>query len=150
MDRNTKLVIVLGLVIVTILYFVNIYLAGIVFIILLVLVMSLFIMEDSRHAPNIVAELSDTAKAVVIKNTGNSPAVRIRTTLIPANITFEQPSLDPDALVEYPLEGMVERIKVVITYRNDQDAEYSHTYTLSALDIGYDPLKPMFPLFRWK
>jgi hypothetical protein len=45
---------------------------------------------------------------------------------------------------------MVEEVKVVIRFQNEKGTSFSRTYRLSALEGGFEPLKPMIPIFGWK
>ena len=143
-----QILLVSGIVITLIVFLINIYAAGIVFILFATLVMSLFIMQDSTILPDVVAELKEDAKTIVIRNSGNSPAMKIHLALVPLDIEFDLPSLAPDLTHEYPLGKMIDEVKVVITFENERGDAYSRSYTLSSRGGGYDPLKPMIPLFR--
>jgi hypothetical protein len=85
-------------------------------IILVVLIMSMLIMQDSTFHPDIAAQIRDDAKAIIIRNTGNSTAVKIHLALVPMNIEFDLPSLAADDSHEYPLATMVNEVKVVTTF----------------------------------
>ena len=67
MDKRTTAILVAGIIVTTILFFVSIYLAGIALIILVALVMSLFIMQDTTFMPLVEARLKDDAKAIMVK-----------------------------------------------------------------------------------
>ncbi|HNL87111.1 MAG TPA: hypothetical protein PKH71_08155, partial [Methanoregulaceae archaeon] len=77
MERNHKILLAVALVISLILLIVDIYLGGIAFIIFIVLLMSVFIMEDAKMLPNVTASLNNEATAVVFKNGGNATAFTI-------------------------------------------------------------------------
>ncbi len=150
MDKNT-ITILAGVILVTILlYFVSIYLAGVALIILVAIVMSLMIMNETTGMPQITVRLKDDAKAVIITNKGNSPALKIHVALVPMNIEYDVPSLAVDASHEYPLSAMIPEVKVVVTFENEKGQRFSHTHRLSASGEEYDPLKPMIPVFGWK
>ena len=56
MDKKSQIVLVLGIVITIIIYFIfDIYLAGIFFVLAIALFMSLLIMEDSKYLPEAVS-----------------------------------------------------------------------------------------------
>jgi hypothetical protein len=150
MDNRTKFLLIGGILLAIILIFVSIYLAGVVFILTGVLVMSLMIMQDSSFHPDIVATMREDAKAVIIRNSGNSAAVQIHVALVPVNKEFDLPSLAAEETFECPLDAMTEDVKAVITYANEQHQPFTSTYTLSAMGGGFEPLKPMIPLFKWK
>jgi hypothetical protein len=149
MDKKITGVLIAGILITLLLYFVSIYLAGITIILTLVLVMSLFIMQDSRCIPDAEAILRDDAKAVIIRNTGNSAALDVHVALVPLNIEYDIPLLDAEVSHEHPFDSMVEKVKVVITFRNEQHKTFSRVFLLSATG-EHDPLKPMIPIFGWK
>ncbi|WP_321507420.1 hypothetical protein [uncultured Methanoregula sp.] len=150
MDNKTRILLVAGLLITIIAFFINIYAGGIVLIILATLVMSLFIMKDSVSLPDIVAEFTDDAKGIVIRNSGNDTAFDIHVALIPENIEYDLESLEPDASSVHPLEKMICSVKVVVTFRNTKQQAFSRTYPLSSTGDNFDPLKPMIPVFKWK
>jgi len=151
MDTKVAALAVAGLIITVVLFFlVDKYLAGIVLVIVAVIIMSLLIMQDSSFLPEIDAELSADAKAVTLKNSGNAAAVKIHAMLIPLNIEFDVPSLDPEEVSTYQLGTMVGEVKVNLTFENEKGVVFRRTSSLSALAASYDPLKPMFPVFGWK
>jgi hypothetical protein len=150
MERNITLLLVLGSLITLILLFVNIYLAGIVVIILITLLMSLMIMQDTKGHPDIAVQLRDDAKGIILTNKGNARADAIHGALVPMNIEFDIPFLDADATYEYPFPAMVEEVKVAITYKNEAGNQFSKTAKLSSLEEEPDLLKPMIPVFKWK
>lgn len=149
MDKRITAVLAAGIVITLLLLLVNIYLAGIAIILVVALVMSLMISQDTNFRPQIEARLREDAKAIILFNNGNSPALSIHTALVPMNIEYDIPSLAVDTSHEYPLASMVSGVKVVVTYENEKGQKYSHSFPLSSSG-EYDPLKPMIPLFGWK
>jgi hypothetical protein len=150
MDKTTTAVIAAGLLFTVLLCFVSIYLAGIAFIILIAIVMSLMIMQDTTFLPQVDVKLREDAKAIVITNTGNSPALRIHVALIPLDIEYDIESLAVDGSHEYPLVSMIEKVKAVITFSNEKGQSFSTSTMLSASGDEFEPLKPMFPVFGWK
>ena len=150
MDKRTIAILAAGILVTLLLYFVNIYLAGMAFILVVVLVMSLMIMQDSTFLPQIDVRLRDDAKAVVLTNTGNSPALSIHVALVPINIEYDVASLAIDESHEYSFPTMLADVKVVVTFTNEKGQPFSHSKGLSATGEEYEPLKPMVPVFGWK
>ncbi|OPY38958.1 MAG: hypothetical protein A4E35_00188 [Methanoregula sp. PtaU1.Bin051] len=157
MDRNYIVPLIAGLLLFGIIFFIDynyfqdLYFSGITLIILAVLGMSFFIMQDAKSLPEISVFLEDNAKKVVVINRGNDTAYKIHVALVPHNIEFDVASLGADARHDHVLATMLPESKVIVTYQNAKGTEYSKTTRLSALDTGDDDLlKPMFPLFRWK
>jgi hypothetical protein len=150
MEKNTKILLVLGALITIVLLFINIYLGGIVGVIFITLMMSLKIMHDTTGIPDIVAMLKDDAKGIVLTNTGNARAEKIHVVLVPNNIEFDIPSLDEDSSYVFPLNAMVEEIKIVITWSNENGRQFSGSAKLSVFGEEPDILKPMIPIFKWK
>jgi hypothetical protein len=150
MDKKTRFGVVAGLLITLVVFFINIYAAGIVFVILLALVMTYAIMQDSRYLPDIVAEFREDAKGIVIRNAGNATAQKIHVALVPENIEYDIGTLLPDAVYVHPLDRMVASVRVVVTFENENGDAFTRSYQISSLGEGYDPLKPMIPLFGWK
>ncbi len=91
MEKNIKILLVLGTLITIILLFIDNYLAGIVCIIFIIILMSMLIMQDSQGIPDIRSVLKEDAKAILITNKGNAKAVKIHATLVPADIEFDIP-----------------------------------------------------------
>ena len=150
MEKNTKILLVLGALFTIVLLFINIYLGGIVGVIFITLMMSLKIMHDTTGIPDIVAMLKDDAKGIVLTNTGNARAEKIHAVLVPNNITFDIPSLDVDLTYEFPFNEMIQEIKIVITWSNENGRQFSGSAKLSVFDEEPDLLKPMIPTFKWK
>jgi len=150
MDQKTIILLIAGLILTAVVFTLSIYAAGIVFIILVALVMTLLIMQDTRTLPDIVAELREDAKGIIIRNAGNAVAQKIHVAIVPENIEFDIASLQPDISVDHPLEKMIGSAKVVVSFENENGDAFSRTYPVSSGGDGYDPLKPMIPLFRWK
>lgn len=150
MDRKLQILLIAGIIITAIVFLINIYAAGIVFLILVALVMSLMIMQDSTFLPDVVAELSEDAKAIVIRNTGNAPALKIHAALVPENIEFDLPTLGVEQSHIHAMEKMVGEVKVVLKFENEKGEAFSRTFRLSSTGENFEPLKPMIPLFQWK
>ena len=83
MDRTTRAVLVLGPILTIVFFFINIYLAGFVFVIFITVLMSLLIMQDSTSLPEVTAALSEDAKTLILTNVGSAAAHRIHVTLVP-------------------------------------------------------------------
>jgi hypothetical protein len=150
MNKTTTAVLAAGILVTLLLVFVSIYLAGIAFIILVVIVMSLVIMQDTTFLPQVDVKLREDAKAIVLTNAGNSPAVKIHVALVPINIEYDVASLAVDESHQYPLSSMIADVKAVITFSNEKGQSFSSSFLLSASGEEFEPLKPMFPIFRWK
>ena len=148
--RDTGIILA-GLVVTAVLLFVNIYIAGIAFILVLALAMSLFIMGDTENLPQLVCRLSEDAREVVLLNQGNDRAVRIHVTLVPLDREFDIPEIPPDGRERLPLASMVAEAKALVRYENPEGRRFSRSFQLSATGEGdEDLLKPAFPLFGWK
>jgi hypothetical protein len=150
MEKNTKILLIVGALITIILMFIDIYLAGVVGVIFITLIMCLRIMQDTTGIPDIVSQLKDDAKGIILTNTGNARAEKIHVALIPNNIEFDIPSLDVDSTYEFNLNAMVEEIKIVITYSNENGRQFSGSAKLSVFEEEPDILKPIIPIFKWK
>lgn len=150
MDKRITAVFAAGILVTLLLFFVSIYLAGIAFILFVVIVMSLMIMQDTTFLPQVDVRLREDAKAIVLTNGGNSTALKIHVALVPMNIEYDVDSLAVDASHEYPLSSMFAEVKVVVTFSNEKGQSYSHSQKLSASGDEFEPLKPMIPVFGWK
>jgi hypothetical protein len=150
MEKNTMILLVPGALITIVLYFINPYLAGIACVILITLLMSLRIMQDTTGIPEIVTKLRDDAKAIILTNTGNATAEKIHVVLVPVNIEFDIPSLEVESSYEFSLNAMVENIKIAVTCQNENGRLFSSSSKLSVFGEEPDLLKPMIPIFKWK
>lgn len=152
MERNHIILVVLGLAVCVALFFiVDIYASLIGVILIIVLAMSLFIMEDSAMNPDVYAILKEDARGIIVRNRGNAKAMSIRLTLVPQDVHYTIPSLDVDAKKDFPSETMIDQVKILLEYQNEKGNAYKKTLSLSALDRPDDDLlKPAFPLFKWK
>jgi hypothetical protein len=150
MDRKIWILLVAGIVITLAAFLISVYLAGIVALILVALIMSFMIMQDSAFHPDVVAELKEDSTAIILRNTGNATATDIHVALVPENIEFDLHSLEADAVHLYPLGKMIEEVKVVVSFRNEKGDTFSRSYQLSAYGESFEPLKPMIPIFKWK
>lgn len=147
MEKNQKIVLVMGALITLGLVFIDIFFALIALVIVLALLMSFRIMGDSGNYPLITADLSEDAREIVVTNTGTAMAQNIRIALVPLNIDFEVASLEPDEESGFSLDTMVSEAKAVITYETVDGQKFTRSYPLSALEAGHDPTQPMFPIF---
>jgi len=150
MDQKTVLLLVAGLIVTAVAFAFSIYAGGIVFIILAAIVMTRLIMQDTLCLPDVVAELRDDAREIIIRNAGNAAAKKIHVALVPENIEFDIESLRPDMSASHPLEKMIGNARAVVTFENEKGEKFSRTYHVSSDGSSYDPLKPMIPLFGWK
>jgi hypothetical protein len=150
MDKKTTAVLAAGILVTLLLYFVSIYLAGIAIILLIVIVMSLMIMQNTTFLPQINVGLREDAKAIVLTNGGNSPALNIHVALVPMNIEYDVASLAVDESHEYLLSSMLAEVKAVVTFENEKGQLYSLSQKLSAAGDEFEPFKPMIPVFGWK
>jgi hypothetical protein len=150
MDKKTIILIVLGILITIPLLLYDIYLGGIAGVMFIAIVMSQMIMQDTTGIPDIVPTLMEDAKGIVLTNTGNARAEKIHAVLVPNNIEFDIPSLEVDSCYEFPLNAMVQEIKVVITWSNENGRQFSGSAKLSVFGEDPDLLKPMIPMFKWK
>ena len=150
MDKNIKIFIVLGIIITIAAYFYDIYLAGIVGVIVIALIMTMMIMRDTTGIPEVEAKLNDDAKGIVLTNTGNARAEKIHGTLIPDNLDFDVASIEVDSTYVYPLDKMVQEIKINMTYSNENGRLFTSSKKLSVFDEEPDLLRPLIPMFKWK
>jgi hypothetical protein len=152
MDKRISIVLILGLLVsIALFLLVDIYFAIIALILVIVLVMSLWIMQDSLLTPQIAVRLEEDAKSVLVINKGNSPALHVHVALVPMNLEFDLPTLMVDEEKRFPLGQMVNEVKAAVTYRNESGANFTGTFHLSSMRPGEDDLlKPSFPLFGWK
>lgn len=151
MEKRYTIILAVGLVLCAVLFFIDIYLGAMAVIMLVMLGMAFFIMQDARFLPEIWVFLRNDAKGIVVINRGNDLATKVHVAIVPHNIEFDIPSLPVDATHEYRLPEMLNEAKAVVSYQNTQGLAYSRTFRLSALGKGDDDLlKPLFPLFKWK
>jgi hypothetical protein len=151
MERNYTILLVIAGLITLLLFIVNFWFGLMAVIVLLALIMSVYIMQDTIGHPDVLAVLEDEAKSLGVRNRGNAPAFNIHVAVVPYNVEFDIPALQIEERYTHSLERMVEEAKVVVTFQNERGIRYSKTYMLNALGKGdEDLLKPTFPLFKWK
>ena len=151
MERSYKILLSAALIVSFILLIFDIYIGGIAFIIFIALLMSVWIMQDSRMHPDVTASLKNEAKAVELKNRGNATAYAIHVAIIPHDIEFDIPLLKEDEKYLYASDKMIREAKVVVSFENENKGRFSKTFLLSATGKSDDDLlKPAFPLFKWK
>lgn len=152
MDNRIIIVLILGLLVsIALFLLVDIYTAIIALILVIVLVMSLWIMQDSLLTPQIAVRLEEDAKSVLIINKGNSPALHVHVALVPMNLEFDLPALMVDEEKRFPLGQMVNEVKAAVTYQNESGTNFAGTFRLSSMGPDEDDLlRPSFPLFGWK
>jgi hypothetical protein len=149
MDRKFLILAGAGIILTIVASLISIYAGGVVLVLVAVIAMSLFIMQDTKNLPDVVVELKEDAKGIIIRNSGNADAVNVHVSLVPINIEYNIQALAADQVNEYPLEAMLGEAKAVATFENVMGGAFSRTYELSSRG-SYDPLKPMIPLFRHK
>jgi hypothetical protein len=151
MDRNYLILLAGAGIITLILFLVNFWFGLIAAVVLVALLMSVYIMQDTIGHPDIVAVLKDQAKNLELRNRGNDEAHNIHVAVIPYNIEFDIPALQIEERYTHSFGSMVEEAKVVVTFQNAMGVGYKKTYMLRALERSdEDLLKPTFPMFRWK
>jgi len=112
--------------------------------------MSLMIMQDSTFHPDLDASLSEDAKSIIIKNSGNAIALHIHVALVPMNAGYDVLSLKVDESDTHLFDSMIQEVKVIITFENEEKGRFTKTCILSALGNQFEPFKPMIPMFKWK
>jgi hypothetical protein len=151
LNRTKKAVLVAGFAISVAFLAVDIYLAGIAFIIMAVVLMSFFIQGDSYGYPDVVASLSEDTREIIFRNRGNAPANKIRITLIPIDEEIIVDTLPMDGIFKHSFAHMVNEVKTVISFENEAGKEFRRTFLLSSLSPeDEDLLRPAFPIFSWK
>jgi hypothetical protein len=144
-----QVVLATGIVISVILALINIYIAGIAFIIVVALVMSMLIMRDTFSLADVAVRLSADAKHISIVNNGNIEARNIHVSLVPIDREFVIEKLGPDESREFGLESMINEARAVVEFNTRSGETFRKSINLSSLGTGDDDiLKPMFPLFR--
>lgn len=150
MDRSLVIVAVLGIAAAAVLLLVSPYLSLIALVIAAVAGMAIVIWRDSYDHPSIEATLAEDARSIMLRNTGNAPAREVHASFVPLDMDVDLPSLDVEAIHEVPLPGQVPEVKVVVRFKNGKGQALQTTSLLSSLHPEGDPLRPAFPLFRWK
>jgi hypothetical protein len=151
--RIQSVVLVIAALTTIALFFIDFFFGAMAVIVLAVLFMSFWIMGETTHFPDVVASLPENARGIILSNRGNDVAKEIHITLVPHNLEFDLPSLEADATHLFALPQMVEKVKVLLTYKNREGGSISRSYNLSSLNETHgeeDLLKPAFPMFGWK
>ncbi len=132
------------------------YFGFIATVILAVIGMSVIISRSSWGMPQIDAVLAEDAKSVRFINTGNGVALRLHAIFVPLDREFDIDALEPDEEHVIPFDSMISRVKVIVTFQNEQGASFQKAFLLHALDGTTsdggeeDVFKPPIPLFGWK
>jgi hypothetical protein len=144
-----QVVLATGIVISAILALINIYVGGIVFILVIAIVMSMLIMRDTLTLAEVMIRLSADAKQISVVNTGNIEARDVHVSLVPIDREFDIERLAPDESREFGLESMIDEVKAVVVFKAGSGQTFRKSINLSSHGTGDDDiLKPMFPLFR--
>jgi hypothetical protein len=118
---------------------------------IVVLLMSVRIMQNSKNIPDITVRLREDAKGVWVINNGNARAEKIHIALVPLNIESDVPPLEPEEHFEVALPSMLTEAKAVVTFESTDGRKFGSTIALSSTGEGeYDPFKPVFPIFGYK
>ena len=151
-SRQSLLIIIIGAIACIVSAFIDIFLALGVAVVVGVVYMMLWIMQDAAYLPHVVCSLSEDAKSIIVRNIGTAPARKIHVALVPLDIEFDIREIQPDEEEIFTLEKMITQAKVVVRYTAaESDQIIENSYPISSVDGGeYDPLKPMFPIFGWK
>jgi hypothetical protein len=147
MDKNQRNILVAGGFITLGLFFIEPFFALIALICVLVLLMSIHIMGETGHYPLVTVDLSEDAREIIVTNTGTARARNVRVAIVPMNLDFEVPSLEPEEESGFSLGTMVSEAKAVVTYEDASGRKHTRSYPLSALSAGRDATQPMFPIF---
>lgn len=152
MKRDLLIVLVFGLFGCAALYFlVDIYASLIGVVLVIALAMSLFIMQDSVMKPNVFVFVEENTKGIRIRNRGNAKALSVKVSLEPQDLHFDLPVLEEDAMATFPVPPITDRMRVNISYKNEEGTAFAKTLSLMPGDVeDEDLLKPIFPLFGWK
>jgi hypothetical protein len=148
-----NVVLVIATVITIVLFFFDIFYGAMAVIVLAVLFMSFRINRETIHFPDLIVVLPENARGIILKNQGNDTAEDIHVTLVPLDMEFDLPRLEADASHTFAVPRMIEKIKVLLTYKNTKGNSVSRSFNLSSLkeEPGEeDLLKPAFPMFGWK
>lgn len=148
MEKNQKILLVVGGFITLGLLFIDVFLALIALVFVLVLLMTFHIMGETGNYPLVAIELSENAREVIVTNAGTGEARNIHVALVPLDVEFDVASLGPDEESGHGLDSMVVEAKAFVTYENGAGKKYTRTYPLTSLGSGRDPLEPMFPMFK--
>ncbi|MDD1646764.1 MAG: hypothetical protein LUQ03_02675 [Methanomicrobiales archaeon] len=153
-DKTQKWILAVGLLVcvaMTLLFDDGLFYALILIAFLFVILFSLQIMRETRGLPDITCRLQDDARGIVVRNRGNAKATAIRLAVVPLELEFDIPPLEPEETATLAMPRMISEAKAVITYQNEAGGKYSRTVMLSATaESEEDLLKPMIPLFGWK
>ncbi|KLK87308.1 hypothetical protein SZ63_12035 [Methanoculleus sediminis] len=147
MDKNQKIVLVMGGLIALGLFVIEPFFGLIALVFMIAILMTLRIMGDTEDYPLVTAELAEDAREIIVTNTGTARAQNIRVALVPLDIEFEVVSLDPDEESGFSLPSMVSEAKAVVIYENAEGQRFQRSYPLTALGAGRDLTEPIIPIF---
>ncbi|MDD1653655.1 MAG: hypothetical protein LUQ64_03830, partial [Methanomicrobiales archaeon] len=116
-----------------------------------VVLFSLQIMRETQGFPDITCRLQDDARGIVVRNRGNAKATAIHLAVVPLDLEFDIPPLEPEETATLAMPHMISEAKAAITFQNEAGGKFSRTVMLSATGVSEDDLlKPMIPIFGWK
>jgi len=152
--RQAALVALAGVALFIYLAFIGQFAASIAVMIILIIGMTIYMTRLSKKfgdIPELTAKLSPDAKSVVIRNSGNTSAMRVHVALVPLDIEYDIAEVPGEEEHTYPLDNMISEAKAFITWKDIEGHDFSHESNISALGRGEDDLlKPMFPMFDIK
>ncbi|KAF1076176.1 hypothetical protein [Methanogenium sp. MK-MG] len=130
------------------------YAAGIVVMIILIIGITACttrLGKKMSDIPELTAKLSPDAKAIIIRNSGNTSAMQIHVAVVPLDIEYDIADIPAEEEYTHSLDAMIHEAKAVITWKDTAGNLFSHESAISALGKGEDDLlKPMFPMFDIK
>jgi hypothetical protein len=130
------------------------FVASIVVMIALIIGMTAYMTRLGKtisDKPELTARLSPDAKQIIIRNSGNTSAVRIHVALVPLDIEYDVAEIAAEAEHTHAVERMIQEGKVYITWSDAVGHAFTHETAISALGKGgNDLLEPMFPMFDMK
>jgi hypothetical protein len=150
MERSFLIVVLLGLAAAVGLALFSPYLSVIALIIAAVVLMTIAIGRDTVDLPDIEITLAEDARSILLRNTGNAPALQVHTSLVPSGVEFDVVSIPPEEIHEERLPEQMAEVKVVVRFKNNGGRAFQRTAVLSALHPQTDPFKPMFGIFGSK
>ncbi|GAB7016951.1 hypothetical protein [Methanogenium cariaci] len=152
--RQVAAVFIAGIAIFAYLSFIGQFAASIVVMVILIIGMTAYLTvlgKTISEIPELTAKLSQDAKAIIIRNSGNTSAVHIHAAVVPLDIEYDVPEIPAEEEHTHSLDAMISEAKVVITWKDMKGNLFSHESAISALGKGEDDLlKPMFPMFDIK
>ncbi|GEM_PF-4663246 len=105
--------------------------------------------EKIMDKPLLFAYLGDDGRSFILKNIGDADALDIHISIIPSNLEYLFEHLGADSEEKTDCGRLLGKNRIILNYSDEDGKRYKKTAELGFREeCEYDPIKPMFPLFK--